>query len=104
VEHRGRGHQAWALRLCGEIASRRDLPDLDQAEGHYLQALALADEFGMRPLVTHCHLGLGRLFRRTNERVKTEEHLARATEMYREMGMSFWLEKAEAALGREPRS
>jgi tetratricopeptide (TPR) repeat protein len=99
LEHRGRGHQAWALRLRGEIASRRDPPDLDQAEGDYRQALALAEELGMRPLVAHCHLGLGNLYRRTNDRAKTEVHLARATEMYREMGMSFWLEKAEAALG-----
>jgi tetratricopeptide (TPR) repeat protein len=104
LEQKGRGHQAWALRLCGEIASRRDLPDLDQAEGHYLQALALADEVGMRPLVAHCHRGLGSLYRRANDRVKTEEQWARATEMYREMGMSFWLEKTEAALGRAPRS
>jgi class 3 adenylate cyclase/tetratricopeptide (TPR) repeat protein len=104
VEQKGRGHQAWALRLCGEIASRRDLPDLDEAEGHYLQALALADEIGIRPLVAHCHRGLGSLYRRANDRVKTQEQLARATEMYREMGMSFWLEKTEAALGREPRT
>jgi hypothetical protein len=31
--------------------------------------------------------------------VKAKEHLAIARAMYREMGMSFWLEKAEAALG-----
>ena len=58
----------------------------------------------MRPLVAHCHLGLGNLYRRTGDQAKAEEHLAGAKAMYREMGMSFWLEKAEAALGREPRS
>jgi len=99
VEHRGRGHQAWAQRLLGEIASRCNPPDLDQAEGHYRQALALAEELGMRPLVAHCHVGLGKLHHRANDRANAEERLARATEMYREMGMSFWLEKAEAALG-----
>ena len=52
----------------------------------------------MRPLVAHCHLGLGKLYRRTGDRAKAEEHLATATTMYREMGMRFWLEKAEAAL------
>jgi tetratricopeptide (TPR) repeat protein len=93
-----RGHQAWALRLRGEIASRCDPPDLDQAEGHYRQALALAEELGMRPLVAHCHLGLGKLYRRPSDRAKAEEHLATATAMYREMGMTYWLEKAEAEM------
>jgi hypothetical protein len=50
----------------------------------------------MRPLAAHCHLGLGALYRRTGDRVKGEEHLATATTMYREMDMSFWLQKAEA--------
>ena len=35
---------------------------------HYRQALALADELGMRPLVAHCHLGLGKLYHRTDKR------------------------------------
>jgi len=56
----------------------------------------LAGELGMRPLVAHCHLGLGRLYRRTGDGAKVHEHLTTATTMYREMGMNFWLEKAEA--------
>jgi hypothetical protein len=50
----------------------------------------------MRPLVAHCHLGLGKLYRRTGDRARATEHLATATAMYREMDMRFWLEKAEA--------
>ena len=50
----------------------------------------------MRPLVAHCHLGLGKLYRRTGDAAKAEEHLTTAATMYREMGMGFWLEKAEA--------
>ena len=60
---------------------------------------------GVRPLdsVAHCHLGLGTLYRRTAERAKVEEHLTRAKAMYREMGLSFWLEKADALI-RAPAS
>lgn len=50
----------------------------------------------MRPLVAHCQLGLGRLYRRTGERGQAGEHLTTATTMYREMAMRFWLEQAEA--------
>jgi hypothetical protein len=48
----------------------------------------------MRPLVAHCHLGLGKLYRRTGMREQAQEHLTTATTMYREMGMTYWIEKA----------
>jgi hypothetical protein len=47
-------------------------------------------------LVAHCHLGLGKLDRRTGKREQAREHLTTATTVYREMGMTYWLEKAEA--------
>ena len=58
----------------------------------------MADELGMRPLTAHCHLGLGKLYRRTSDDVKAREHLATAATMYREMHMHFWLEQVEVAL------
>jgi hypothetical protein len=64
----------------------------------YLRARAIATEHGMRPLVAHCHLGLGKLYRRTDKREQAREHLATATTMYRDMGMTYWLEQAEAEL------
>ena len=42
----------------------------------------------MRPLVAHCHLGLGKLYRRTGKREEAREHLTTATTMYREMDMA----------------
>ena len=50
----------------------------------------------MRPLVAHCHLGLGKLYRRTGKPERAREHLTAATTMYREMDMGFWLEQGEA--------
>ena len=97
-EHRQRGDEALALRLAGEIASRRESPDVGEAESRYHEGLALAAELGMRPLVAHCHLGLGKLYRRTGQREQAQEHLTTATTMYREMDMRFWLEKAEVEM------
>jgi hypothetical protein len=68
------------------------------AETHYQQALALADELGMRPLQAHCHLGLGTLYARTDQREQARAELSTAIEMYRAMDMAFWLPQAEAAL------
>lgn len=92
------GYEAWVLRLLGEIASHSDPPDVETARGHYRQALALANELGMRPLVAHCHLGLGKLCQRTGKRQEAQEHLTTATTMYREMDMRFWLEQGEAEM------
>ena len=55
----------------------------------------------MRPLVAHCHLGLGKLYRRTGKREEAQEHLTTATTMYREMDMRFYLEQAEAAMASD---
>jgi hypothetical protein len=92
------GFAAHALHLLGDIATHPDRFDAGRGEAHYLQALALAEPRGMRPLVAHCHLGLGKLSRRTGKREQAHERLTTATTMYREMGMSFWLEQAEAEM------
>jgi tetratricopeptide (TPR) repeat protein len=80
---------------ASRVRSRRSAAPRN-AEGSYHEALALASELGMHPLIAHCHLGLGKLYRRTGQREQAREHLATATTMYREMGMTYWLEQAEA--------
>ena len=62
------GFAAHALHLLGDIATHPDRFDAESGEAHYRQALALAEPRGMRPLVAHCHLGLGKLYRRTGKR------------------------------------
>jgi hypothetical protein len=95
-EREEHGNEAWALYILGEATSHSTTRYAENAEAHFGQALTLAQERGMRPLVAHCHLGLGKLSRRTGKREEAQEHLAMATTMYREMGMTYWLEKAEA--------
>jgi class 3 adenylate cyclase/tetratricopeptide (TPR) repeat protein len=93
-----RGYEAWALRLLGEIAAHKDPPDVREAEDHYRQALALAEELGMRPLIAHCHVGLGKLYRRSGDLRLAKEHLNNGVGMMRKMEMGLWLEQAEAEL------
>ena len=88
------------LRLLGEIAAHAGPPDIEQAESYYRQALALADELGMRPLAAHCHLGLGTLYRKIGRDEQAQAELTTAAEMYRAMEMTFWLARAETELGQ----
>jgi class 3 adenylate cyclase/tetratricopeptide (TPR) repeat protein len=97
-EHQERNNQAYTLRLLGDIAARRESPARDQAEDHYRQALVLAEELGMRPLVAHCHLSLGKLYAKIGRRAEARAELSAAIELYRAMEMTFWLPQAEAAL------
>jgi class 3 adenylate cyclase/tetratricopeptide (TPR) repeat protein len=92
-----RGDEARTLRALAEATARIDPPDVHAAVAYYHQALTLGDELGMRPTVAHCHAGLARLYRRMGERERADEHLTLATTMYREMGMTYWLEKLERA-------
>jgi tetratricopeptide (TPR) repeat protein len=97
-QYKERGHEAYTLRLLGEIATREDHLDVGKAENHYRQALVLAGELGMRPLVAHCHVGLGKLYRRSGDLRLAKEYLDNGVSMMREMEMGLWLERAEAEL------
>jgi len=98
--HQERGNEAYALRLLGEIAMHRELPDVEQTAAHYHQALALAEELGMRPLQAHCHRGLGTLYAATGQREQARAELSAAIALYRTMEMTFWLPQTEAALAQ----
>ena len=93
-----RGHEAYALRLLGEIAAQRQPPDAESAAAAYRQAMTLANELGMRPLSAHCHLGLGTLYARTERLEQARAELSAAMALYRAVDMTFWLSRAEAAL------
>jgi hypothetical protein len=90
---------ARAGHLLGRAAIARLLPQLDAALAHTAQALTLAEEVGLRPLAAHCHLGLGRLYRRAGKGADAQAHLASAAALYSEMDMRAWLREAEAEAG-----
>jgi class 3 adenylate cyclase/tetratricopeptide (TPR) repeat protein len=96
AERNARGHRAPLLRLEAALLTREDVTEA----GERLQeALATALELRLRPEAAHCHLGLARLSRRTNKAAEDDEHFRAAIAMYREMGMTYWLEKAKAEMG-----
>jgi tetratricopeptide (TPR) repeat protein len=98
--HQERGHEAYALRLLGDIAARHEPPESNRAGDYYRQALALAEELGMRPLVAHCHLGLGKLYATVGRQDEARAELSTAIDLYKAMEMTFWLPQAEATLAK----
>jgi hypothetical protein len=72
----------------------------DEAGRYWRQSLEMATDLGMRPELAHAHLGLARLLRDAGAHEQAREHLTTATTMYQEMGMTYWLETAEAEKAR----
>ncbi len=89
------GNEAWLEHLLGEIAARESSPDSDLAERHFRTAMRLASELGMRPLVAHCHLGLGRLYQRSGPVAKASAQITTALSQFRRMNAPFWAQQAE---------
>jgi hypothetical protein len=86
---------------CTYLATSQPNPtrlEAERGEAHCRKALSLAEPRGMRSLVAHCHLGLGRLYGRTDKHDEARKHLAIGTTLYREMEMGFWVEQADAEL------
>jgi tetratricopeptide (TPR) repeat protein len=99
-QRKARGDEALALHQLGVVHADADSPDVTQAEAHYQQAMALADELGMRPLMAHCYLGLGTLYAKLALREQARAKLSAAISLYHAMEMRFWLPRAEGALAQ----
>jgi tetratricopeptide (TPR) repeat protein len=99
--HGERGSQAYAWRLTGEIATRREAGDLQAGFDAYRSALRLATELGMRPLVARCHLGLAAVQQRSGAQAEARAERDAAVEMLRELEMPHWLGQV-TALGVSP--
>jgi len=100
---RSHGRRKWIRRpwKSASISLRQaDLAGVLGDDGDGNELLGPIEQARHEPgiLIAHCHLGLGKLYRRTDKREQAQEHLSTATTMYREMGMMYWLEKADAEM------
>ena len=102
-QQKARGYEAHALHQLGIVYAHADPPDIAQAETHYQQALALADELGMRPLAGPLPPRPRHAVRQTGQREQARAALTTAIDLYRAMDMTFWLPQAEAALAQVER-
>ena len=106
-QQKDRGDEALALYQLGVVHAHADSPDVAQAEASLtsrLLPLPHRNSISMRPLVAHCHHGLGRLYYPTGRAEQARTALTAAIDLYRAMDMTFWLPQAEAALAQVERS
>jgi hypothetical protein len=72
--------------------------DMTGGAGYYREALTLADNPSIHPLIAHYHHSFGQLYAPIGCRAEARTALPAAIELYRTMDMMFWLRQAEAVL------
>jgi tetratricopeptide (TPR) repeat protein len=101
-ERQERGVEGYALHLLGALAACDTSLDMTLAATYYQQALTLATELGMRPLMAHYHLGLGQVYGQMAQWEQTHAELSAAMTLYRTMQMPFWFSQVEATRAQMP--
>jgi hypothetical protein len=85
-EAEARGNEAEALRVLGECAAAAAGPDLTTPRTSLQQALTLAEELEMHPLVAHCHLASA-----SSTAARTNARRPRSTSLPRRRCTARWI-------------
>jgi predicted ATPase/class 3 adenylate cyclase len=72
--------------------------DHQDAENWYKRGITLADAIGAKPELAHGHADLARRYRQSGKTEQAAKHFATAATMYRDMRLTYWLERANAEL------
>ncbi|MFQ5976420.1 MAG: guanylate cyclase, partial [Candidatus Hydrothermarchaeales archaeon] len=99
-----KNHEKWyegfAWIQLGRILGKAKKSQYDKAEESILQGIKILDELKLKPLYAQGYLFLGELYADTGQQDKALESMKKAEEMFREMGMDYWLAKTQEVLGR----
>jgi double zinc ribbon protein len=87
--------QSYIPKFLANIECGIDERTSDEIESLYGQAMDLAEELGMRPLVAHCHRGLGVLYGRDGKKDRGREQFAKPIDTLLQCGADGWVEKYE---------
>jgi class 3 adenylate cyclase/tetratricopeptide (TPR) repeat protein len=97
-------HQKWvegnAWILLGRVFGKSGAPQADKAEECMLQGIKILDELKLKPLYAEGYHYLGELYADTDQPGKALENLEKATMLFQEMGMDYWLTKTQKVLER----
>ena len=97
-ENGEKGEEAWAHWVMGEILLASQKRTTDKCAKAFRQALAIAEENKMAPLVAHCLAGLSRLEAGRGSPDEALQLSEAASEQYAALDMSAFLHSAPAGL------
>jgi tetratricopeptide (TPR) repeat protein len=85
-----------AYRTLALAAALGPHPDWQQVDAHIAESLRLAEGKNARPDVAITYFRYAKLLRHRGDRQQAQDALQRATDLFREMTMTWWLEAAES--------
>jgi class 3 adenylate cyclase/tetratricopeptide (TPR) repeat protein len=92
--------QGLSMVWLGRVVAKIDTTHIAAAERKILEGISLLEELGLRSHVGWGYLWLGEVYAESGRREEALKTLKKAEGMFREMGMDYWLGKAQEALAR----
>jgi tetratricopeptide (TPR) repeat protein len=80
----------------GRALSKEANPNYHEAEQSILRGMHMFEELGLKPWYAQGLLFLGELHADMGHRRKAQRYLKKAEDMFRDMGMDYWLKKTQA--------
>ncbi len=89
---------AWIL--MGRIYAEVGKSQIDKAEEYILNGIKILNDLKLKPLYSPGYLSLAELYADSGQKDQARENLKKANRLFREMGMNYWLYKAQKVLKR----
>ena len=95
------GLSEWCTRIVyGMVLGKSSPHQFDNAEKEILHGIKIHEQRGSRLGSSAGYFRLGELYANAGRREEALQNLKKAAGMFREMGMDYWLAKAQEALAR----
>ena len=86
--------------ILGKVLTKADPGQIEAAEGHIRQGISQLEELGMLPWSGWGYFWLGEVYAEWGRKEEALMNLKKAETMFREMGMDYWLAKAQGAVAK----
>ncbi len=100
LENNERDGQGLSRAWLGRVLAKSGDTHFETAEQHILQGIRLLEELRLLPFTSWGYLWLGEVYAESGRRDEALENIKKSETMFREMGMDYWLAKAQEALTR----
>ena len=86
--------------LMGRVLGKKKSVEGDRAEEHIRKGIKILEDLKLKPYVSRGHFYLGELYADAGKIDQARNHLKKAEEMFKEMGMDDYLAKTKEVLGK----
>jgi tetratricopeptide (TPR) repeat protein len=92
--------EGWSWLFLGMITGKTEPLLINKAQGCILKGIEICKQLKLKTYFSLGHLYLGQLYLNGGEKEKALKNLKEAEGMFQEMGMDYWLGKAQEVLGK----